>query len=87
MADPNDVWPDNVGGSSTVGGKRVAFYVDRECILCSVCSECAPESFRMSDDGDHDICFKQPADERELRACYDAMANCPVEAIGDDGPG
>lgn len=85
MPDPNDQWPDNIGGESQVNGKRVSFYVDRECILCSVCHECAPANFRISDDDDHDVCFKQPADETELKACYDAMENCPVEAIGDDG--
>jgi ferredoxin len=39
----------------------------------------------MSDAEDHDICYKQPETEEELRACYEAMENCPVEAIGDDG--
>lgn len=85
MADPNDQWEDNIGGESTVDGKRVSFYVDRECILCSVCSECAPKNFREAEDMDHDICFKQPENEEELRGCYEAMENCPVEAIGDDG--
>jgi ferredoxin len=85
MADASDKWPDNVEGDAQIGGKRVSFYVDRECILCSVCSDCAPKNFKMSKDEDHDICFKQPADELELKQCYEAMANCPVEAIGDDG--
>ncbi|MCB9679331.1 MAG: ferredoxin [Alphaproteobacteria bacterium] len=85
MADPSDQWHDNIGGDATIGGKRVSFYVDRECILCSVCSDCAPKNFRMSEEEDHDICFKQPADAEELRQCYEAMENCPVEAIGDDG--
>ena len=39
----------------------------------------------MSDDEDHDICFKQPENDEELAQCYEAMENCPVEAIGDDG--
>jgi ferredoxin len=85
MADPTDQWPDNIGGEATIDGKRVSFYVDRECILCSVCSDCAPKNFRMSDEEDHDICFKQPENAEELAACYEAMENCPVEAIGDDG--
>jgi ferredoxin len=76
MADPNDKWEDSVSGK---------FYVDKECILCSVCSDAAPSNFRMSDDEDHDICFKQPGDEEELAQCYEALENCPVEAIGDDG--
>ena len=58
---------------------------DTQCILCSVCSDAAPNNFRMSDDEDHDICYKQPENEEELEQCYEAMENCPVEAIGDDG--
>lgn len=76
MADPTDKWEDNIPGK---------FYVDKECILCSVCSDCAPNNFRMSDDGSHDIVYKQPENDDELDACYEALECCPVEAIGDDG--
>ena len=75
MADKNDVWEDNIGGFTIV---------DRECILCSVCSDAAPNNFRISDEEDHDICYKQPENEEELEQCYEALENCPVEAIGDD---
>ncbi len=85
MADPTEAWEDNVGGEVHIGTKRYAFYVDKECILCSVCSDAAPANFRMSDDEDHDIAFKQPTTEEELAQCYEALENCPVEAIGDDG--
>ena len=85
MADPANTWEDNIGGSATISGKKVGFYVDRECILCSVCSDAAPNNFRMSDDEDHDICYKQPEDADEVAACHEAMENCPVEAIGSDG--
>ena len=57
MADKNDKFKDNVPGK---------FYVDRECIVCSVCADAAPNNFRESDDGDHDICYKQPENEEEL---------------------
>jgi ferredoxin len=77
MADKKNKWPDNVPGK---------FYVDKECILCSVCSDAAPSNFRMSDDEDHDVVFKQPTNDDELAQSYEAMENCPVEAIGDDGP-
>ena len=86
MSDPENIWEDNIGGSAEIGGKKVSFYVDMECILCSVCSDAAPANFRMSDDEDHDICYKQPDGAEELEQCYEAMENCPVEAIGDDGP-
>ena len=85
MADRDEKWADNVGGSSVVKGKKVSFYVDQECILCSVCDDEAPNNFKMSEDEDHDICYKQPENEDELEQCYEAMENCPVEAIGDDG--
>lgn len=87
MPDPDNIWHDNVGGKVVVKGTEVSFYVDMECILCSVCSDAAPNNFRMSDDEDHDIAYKQPENEEELEQCYEAMENCPVEAIGDDGEG
>jgi ferredoxin len=85
MANWSDRWSDNVGGTTVLKGKKHGFYVDKECILCSVCSDAAPENFRMSDDEDHDICFKQPENDQELAQCLEAMENCPVEAIGSDG--
>jgi ferredoxin len=85
MANPKNRWEDNVGGEASIGGRRVSFFVDKECILCSVCSDAAPKNFRMSDDEDHDICYKQPTTPEELAQCYEALENCPVEAIGDQG--
>jgi len=84
VSDKNDKWEDNVGGLSIIAGKKVSFYVDRECILCSICSEAAPNNFKISDDEDHDICYKQPDSEEELEECYEALENCPVDTIGDD---
>lgn len=84
MADKDDKWKDNVGGYTVVAGKKVSFYVDRECIICSVCSDCAPNNFKISYEEDHDICYKQPENEQELAQCYEALESCPVEAIGDD---
>jgi len=85
MADPNDKWPDTIGGFSVIDNKIVSFYVDRECIICSVCSDCAPNNFKISDDETHDIVYKQPENQEELDQCYEALECCPVEAIGDDG--
>ena len=84
MADRDDKYEDNIGGAVTINGKKYSFYVDTECILCSVCSDCAPANFRVSDDDDHDIVYKQPENEDELEQCREAMNDCPVEAIGDD---
>ncbi|MFT4625994.1 MAG: ferredoxin [Myxococcota bacterium] len=87
MADPTWAWPDNAGGSVVLRGRGWSFYVDQECILCTVCSEAAPANFRLSADEDHDVCFRQPGSEAELDACLDARNNCPVDAIGADGLG
>ena len=85
VADWKNRWADNVGGNNVVGGKKYGFFVDKECILCSVCSDAAPNNFRMSDDEDHDICYKQPENADEVSQYNEAKENCPVEAIGSDG--
>jgi ferredoxin len=76
MADHTQRWEDNVAGR---------WYVDRTCILCSLCSELAPRSFKESTDGDHDIVYRQPATPEEEAAAEQAKAQCPVESIGCDG--
>ena len=76
MADKRDKYEDNVPGK---------FYVDRECIFCNVCANAAPNNFRISDDGTHDVVYKQPENEDEEDECLEAMELCPVYAIGDDG--
>ena len=78
-----ELWEDN--NLEVINAALPVFYVDKECILCSVCSDAAPNNFRMSDDEDHDICYKQPEDEDEVEQCMEALENCPVEAIGEDG--
>jgi ferredoxin len=76
MANREQKWEDNVGGK---------FYVDKECILCSLCVDVAPKSFKESEFGDHDVVFCQPQTEEDLAAALDAMEQCPVNAIGNDG--
>jgi len=75
MSDKNTTWNDNVPGK---------WYVDKNCILCSLCSDVAPDNFKESSTGDHDYVFKQPENDDELARCKDAMAQCPVESIGND---
>ena len=76
MAFKEDKFEDNVPGK---------FYVDKTCIFCNVCIQAAPSNFAMSGDGAHDYVYKQPETDEELDECYDALEQCPVEAIGDDG--
>ncbi len=76
MADPNDKWEDNAPGP---------WYVDKTCIMCGLCVELAPDNFKESEDGDHDIVYKQPETDEERAACEESKEQCPVECIGDDG--
>lgn len=76
MGNRIDRYEDNVPG---------IWYVDKKCILCSVCSEAAPKNFKESPEGTHDIVYKQPDSPEEKLQCEEAMASCPVEAIGNNG--
>ena len=76
MADKSRRFPDNVPGK---------YYVDEDCISCGACVDAAPNNFKESEDGDHDVVFKQPETPEEEQQCQDAIAECPVECIGDDG--
>jgi ferredoxin len=75
MGDKTLVYEDNVPGK---------WYVDKKCILCSVCAEAAPNNFKEAPEGDHDLVYKQPDNAQEELQCEEAMAACPVEAIGND---
>lgn len=74
MADPQLRWPDNVPGR---------LFVDESCIDCDLCRTTAPDNFERSAEG-HSFVSKQPATPREEAACQQALAECPVEAIGGD---
>ena len=72
MAQPENKWPENVPGK---------FYVDESCIASGFCVSAAPENFRMSDDG-HAYVFRQPETPEQEQQCREALAGCPVAAIG-----
>jgi ferredoxin len=76
MPDPSRKVPDNVPGP---------FYVDEECIDCDLCREIAPESFERNEDEAFSYVHAQPETDAQRDLCREAMENCPVEAIGDDG--
>lgn len=71
---------DKVGGN--VDGQ---FYVDSNCIDCDLCRQTAPDNFQRNEDEGYTFVSKQPENDEEHQACLDAMEECPVEAIGDDG--
>ncbi len=85
MADPKEKFHDNIEGTVEYNGQKYSFYVDKECIFCHVCSQVAPDNFEQSEDGCHDYVYKQPENEEELLDCIEAIDQCPVYAIGDDG--
>ncbi len=76
MADSTDKVEANVDG---------AWFVDTNCIDCDLCRQTAPDNFERNEDDGYTYVSKQPenADEEEL--CQEALEECPVEAIGDDG--
>jgi ferredoxin len=76
MAEVAERYEDNVPG---------AWYVDKSCILCSLCVDLAPNNFKESEAGDHDMVYKQPASDEETAQCNEAKEQCPVEAIGNNG--
>lgn len=76
MADPNDRVPGQAHGR---------YYVDTQCIDCDLCRETSPANFTRNDDECFSYVYKQPENEEEERLSKDALDNCPVEAIGNDG--
>jgi ferredoxin len=76
VADPNDRVGENVLGT---------YYVDTQCIDCDVCRDTAPDNFTRSDENGYSFVYKQPETEDERAFCEEALAACPVEAIGNDG--
>ena len=76
MADNTDKVANNVDGP---------FYVDSNCIDCDLCRQTAPDNFARNEDDGYSFVSKQPESDEEQQACLDAMEECPVEAIGDDG--
>jgi len=76
MADKDNRYAQNISG---------AYYVDDQCIDCDLCRETAPANFKRDEDGGHSYVYKQPESEDERVLCEEALAGCPVEAIGNDG--
>ena len=76
MADPTDKVEGSVDGT---------FYVDSNCIDCDLCRQTAPENFERNEDEGFTFVCKQPDGDEEEQAVRDAIEECPVEAIGDDG--
>jgi ferredoxin len=76
MADKNARFQENVLGK---------YYVDDSCIACDACCVEAPKFFAMNDDEGHAFVKLQPQTPDEFEDAENALAACPVEAIGNDG--
>jgi ferredoxin len=76
MASLSKKYPDNIPGQ---------YYVDILCIACDACVGIAPEFFKMNDDEGHAFVYRQPASNDEISVCEEALAACPVIAIGNNG--
>ena len=76
MADRDDKLPDNAAGR---------FYVDGQCIDCDLCRQTAPLNFDRNDAEGYSFLIRQPETAEEANQCREALDECPVEAIGDDG--
>lgn len=71
--------------SRTAGNVPGKWYVDSACIGCALCAGTAPEVFSMSDDGSSAFVARQPEPEAQVESAAQALSECPVEAIGNDG--
>ena len=76
MANKNAKFKQNIDGK---------YYVDDSCIACDACCVEAPKFFAMNDDEGHAYVKLQPITPDDLTDAENALAACPVEAIGNDG--
>lgn len=76
MADKDKKYKQNLSGK---------YYVDDQCIACDACVVEAPKFFAMNDEEGHAYVKLQPLTDADLKDCENALAGCPVEAIGNDG--
>ncbi len=76
MADKNSRFKQNVLGK---------YYVDDQCIACDACCVEAPKFFAMNDNDGHAFVKLQPITPAEIAEAENALAACPVEAIGNNG--
>ena len=77
MANPNQKTSNNAPGP---------YYVDEACIDCDMCRAHAPAIFHRNDD-DAGLTYvaRQPTTPDEHTLAQEALADCPVECIGNDG--
>ena len=76
MADRTEKHEKNVEGN---------FYVDKNCISCGQCVAIAPDNFSEDIETGSMYVSTKPETSAAIKACQEAVENCPVWAIGEDG--
>jgi ferredoxin len=66
------------------GNVKGRWYVDSSCIGCGLCSSTAPDTFALGDDGQA-LVIHQPETADETELANQALNDCPVQSIGNDG--
>ncbi len=61
------------------------WYVDVDCIDCDLCRTTAPDNFEAAEGEGYSYVHKQPETPEQEALCRQALEECPVESIGDDG--
>ena len=61
------------------------FYVNSNCINCSLCPEIAPDNFMTNNDHGFEYVCKQPENKIEKALVAEAINLCPSNAIKDSG--
>ncbi|MCG8615521.1 MAG: ferredoxin [Desulfobacterales bacterium] len=59
------------------------FYVDDNCINCSLCAEVAPAIFSTNHDEGYEYVARQPESDGELELVAEMINLCPASAIQD----
>ena len=75
MADKSSKVAKNVAGK---------YYVDTNCVSCSQCADIAGDFFTEDSAGGYYVKV-QPNSAEGAALCEQALSNCPVDAIGNDG--
>ena len=61
------------------------FYVDTNCINCSICSEIVPQIFEINHDEGYEYVHTQPSTQVDFALVAEVIDICPANAIQDNG--
>ena len=61
------------------------YYITDDCLACRACEETAPNNIRFASEYGMSYVFKQPSTPEEKKQCREALDECYVAAIRDNG--